>query len=169
MRRENVQNGNGSGDRKVNQRRRVVERWETLEVLHSGIESAAKTDIGFVIEIKQPVFEDGSRGFPKMNATLSRGERFLRFTCFDGEISEINALINLMNGAVDAISGFSGIYDNYVEEHKASFQRDSDKQVGGVGGGLSRGSTGEGKTARKRRRSRGGGDNDTGNRRVPHN
>jgi hypothetical protein len=161
MRRENVlNNDNGSGDRKGNHRRKVVERWETLEVLHSGRESMDKVDIALVIEIKQPVFEGGSRGFPKMNATLSRGERFLRFTCFDGDISEINALADLLNGAVDVISGFSEIYGKYVEKHKADYQRGSSKkQGGGVGGGLSRDRTGEGKTARKRRRKRVGADN----------
>lgn len=146
-------NGNGKA-RNDGKQRRKVERWETLEVLHSGRETTAKADISLVVEIKQPIFEDGAKGFPKMNATLSRGDRFLRFSCFDGDVSEIKALSDLLNGVIAQADGFSERYDGFVEKHKSSQQRGGgDKKHGGVGGGLSRFSDqAEGKTERRRRK-----------------
>lgn len=157
-----MQNGNGNGngnDQSSKPQRRKVERWETLEVLHVGSESTAKADIGLAIEIKQPIFEDGFKGFPKMSATLNRGDRFLRFTCFDGDVSEIKALANLLN-AVDGLDGFPAVYDKAVDEYKAQGKgRATAAKPGGVGGGLSRFSDkGEGKTERRRRKRRTGGE-----------
>lgn len=156
MRRGNVpRNGNDGARNGGRQQRRKVERWETLEVLHSGMETTAKAEIGLVIEIKQPIFEGGAKGFPKMNATVRRGDRFLRLTCFDGDVSEIKALADLLNGAVAGIDDLPEKYDVYVDKHKAGRDRGGPKKHGGVGGGLSRfSSKGEGKTERRKRKRR---------------
>ena len=155
-------NGNGNGDgQQPSKPRRKVEDWETLEVLYSGRESAKKADIGLVIEVKQPVFEGGSRGFPKLGMTLSRGERFLRFVCFDGDLSELEALQTLITGAEAAgFEGFQAAYDGHVATYKSANPRNDKgswgggpRKLGGVGGGLGRFSS-EGKTDRKRRKRR---------------
>lgn len=149
-------NGNGKA-RGDNRQRRKVERWETLEVLHSDRATTAKADVSLVVEVKQPIFEDGAKGFPKMNATLSRGDRFLRFSCFDGDVSEIKALADLLNGVMSGLDDFPEKYDEFVEKHKATTHRGGGgaKKHGGVGGGLSRFSDkNEGKTERRRRKRR---------------
>jgi len=155
-----LRNQNGNGEGRTNRQRRNVKRWETLEVLHSGQKGTNKVDICFVIEIKQPIFEDDTKGFPKMTATLRRGDRFIRFKCFDGDISEINALISLFEefNNIPWVGDFRERYDQHVVEHKMTFGKNRESsRHGGVGGGLSR-FTSESKTRRRRRKTHNSGE-----------
>lgn len=110
-----LQNGN---DRP----RRKVEKWDTLEVLFSGRRVINRVDIGFVIKIEQPIFEDGSRGYPKLGVTLNRGDRFLRFECFDGDLSEVEALSFLLGSITKPeLESFQRVYDDFMMNHRENF------------------------------------------------
>lgn len=104
-----------------NRQQRKIERWETLDVLYDGREKRqGGVEIGVAVEVKQPVFEGGSKGFPKMNTTVSRGDRFLRFMCFNGDISEIRDLAWLLNDAVRRWDGLVADYESHVDDYHAS-------------------------------------------------
>lgn len=139
-----------------NNKRRKVDEWETIEILFNGRESTPKADIGLVIEVKQPIFDDGTKGFPKLGATVIRGDRFLRFMCFDGDISELKAIDGLFSKASASFEEYQAAYDGHIANHKQSGRGGNGRsqRPGGVGGGLSRFSDGEGKTEKRRRKRR---------------
>jgi len=123
--RENNSGGGGSG-----RHRRKVDRWETLEALYDRTERVDAENIRVAVEIKQPVFEGGARGFPKMNATLSRGDRYLRLSCFDGDVSEIKALSRLIAELMMVLDFLPEKYDDYIDDYRAGQHR-GDEQSGG--------------------------------------
>jgi hypothetical protein len=136
-------------------RRKVVE-WRTLEVLYDRREAAQKSDISLVIEIKQPVFEDGSHGFPKLGAKLSRGDHFLRFVCFDGDVSELQALFSLFHDVKTiGFDRFQAAYDGHVATYRsASHYGDNEGLNRRVGVGVPRFNSENRGDRRRRRRDR---------------
>lgn len=137
------QNGN---DREQSDRpRRKVDRWDTLRVLFRGNHIIQRVSIGFVIKLEQPVFEDGSRGYPKLVATLNRDDRFLRFECFDGDMSEIDALCFLLGSVKPSeLKSYQVAYDDCMADYRKGLMSNRDD-----------GSDDE-QLQRKRRRSREG-------------
>ena len=117
---------NGGGGGGGGRQRRRVRDWETLETIHDRKERVGGEDIRVLVEIKQPVFEDNARGFPKMNATLCRGERYLRLSCFDGDVTEIRTLGRLLAEVMMILDYLPEKYDSYVDAYRAGRHRGDD-------------------------------------------
>jgi len=134
-----------------------IKHWETLEVLHSDTRRVGRDDLGIVIEVQRPVFEDGRTGRVSMGMVIRRGERMLRLFCRDGSTDEISALREMLDG----VHGLDGFTDRFAElraendppprERESRRERGSGPKPGEVGGGLSRFS-GESKRDKRRRK-----------------
>lgn len=149
-----------------NGKKRDIDHWETVEVLHSDSVELDRAIIGIVIEVRRPVFEGGAEGFPRMSCTIKRQdrqgagrERDLRLLCYDGNPEEVQAMAGLFHDM--SKGGFGDFMDRYREiadAHRRAHERPRERsngggdrrEIGGVGGGLSFGRSG--KTERMRRK-----------------
>lgn len=148
-----------------NGKKRDIDHWETVEVLHSESVELDRATIGIVVEVRRPIFEGGVEGFPRMSCTIRRKdnqgagkERDLRLLCYDGNPEEVQAMAGLFHDM--SKGGFGDFVDRYKEiadKHRRAHERprgrshgggEQRREIGGVGGGLSFGKSG--KTARTR-------------------
>jgi hypothetical protein len=151
-----------NGNIKRNRGRARIEKWETVAVLHEE-KVEGEQPIGLKVEVQCPVFEDGRKGRPRMGCVVRRGDRSLRFQCYEGSMSEIDICAELFAHATapelaeKITAGYSEIMAQNASEVDKRQRRDasSNKRLGQPGGGLGRFSK-PGKTARKRSRSREG-------------
>lgn len=119
--------------------RRAIDHWETVEMIHSSQREIGRDNLGIVIEIQRPVFEDGGQGRLTMSCAVHRGERALRLFCRDGDTREIRALEELLSEATPKLEGATARFDEICNTEEKGHRKDSAKgKPGEPGGGLSR-------------------------------
>lgn len=96
-----------------------VERWDTLEVLHRSAYDVADGKLSVVIEVQQPVFEDGRKGRVKLGCAIQRGERTLRIPCRDGNTSEVKTVVTMLQTLTeDVLKVCEARFREIDEEHR---------------------------------------------------
>lgn len=120
--------------------RRPIDRWETLDVLYDERETLGRDTIGVRVEIQRPIFEGDQPGRVCLNCVVYRGDRNIRFFCRSGDMSEIIALQELLNGlTVDMLDEFADRYEALDTRYRSRrLESRREPRPGEVGGGLSR-------------------------------
>jgi hypothetical protein len=65
-------------DQNNGQHQRIINKWETLEIIVDETKPAGKFDFSLEIVTEKPIFEDGESGYERVLATIQVGDRFLR-------------------------------------------------------------------------------------------
>ena len=145
--------------------RQKVVSWETDVMVHSEAIETERADIGIVLQIAHAELDDGQSGFPRLSLAITRGDRgVLRLQCFEGDLSDIEALRQLVSDITDEVlqKGVAALRQAERRKKRDKTREKQEKQqrsqadasrsmIGKVGGGLQR-FTPESKTARKRRK-----------------
>jgi hypothetical protein len=144
----------GYGKGAASRPRQQVAEWKTHKTIVNVTESLGDRvpELGLSIVIDQPILEDGTERFKRLNASISLGNRFLRLNT--------KALIRLMDLFVEHRSAILDAQDevhDYNEQLRQTQQEKSraghgNPAHGGPGNGLSRFTEGSKTEKRKKRR-----------------
>jgi hypothetical protein len=137
----------------------TIESWEVLETIVEHNDFIGKIDIGVKVTVDQPTFDNGNKGYKRLNAELRFGRHFIRMNTkgFVRVLQILDDHREVIDTTVEKIRADNDEMRREQQERRESRSRGNASfgKPGGVGGGLSR-FTNESKTARKRKKKKGG-------------